>query len=454
MRVSAALSAALLASSATAAPLSISSILGLLTNDLTQLLSSLGITIQTNGTAHGATVAYNKQNPFTIDLSTILSNARNSHAITWPAGVSGSNYINWKTFKANGANLGGWLEKEQTHDPIWWNSYAPNAPDEWTLCQTLGSQCGPVLEARYASFLNTSTIDQLASVGVNTLRIPTTYAAWVKVPGSALYSGNQQTYLRTITQYAITKYNMHIIIGLHSLPGGVNNLDIGEALFHDAWFYNSTNLDYSFQAVDGVLNFIKTSGHQNAFTIAPINEASDNLAGFGSADGLSVNATNWINTYMDGVLAKIAKVDRRIPMMIQDCFKGASYWAPFYDASQNIVFDSHVYYFAAAGTYAGYVNPAVCGQAQYIANAETKFPVFIGEWSLQAMYNNTLAGRKTLFDTQRYAWQRYNAGGTFWTAVSYATTKVDGEGTQRDYWSYIDLINAGVITTQTNSSYC
>lgn len=63
---------------------------------------------------------------------------------------------------------------------------------------------------------------------------------------------------------------------------------------------------------------------------------------------------------------------------------GASFWAPFYDASTNLHIDSHVYYFAAAGTYANYVNPAVCGQAQYIAQ-ETKFPVFIGEWSLQAM---------------------------------------------------------------------
>jgi hypothetical protein len=123
----------------------------------------------------------------------------------------------------------------------------------------------------------------------------------------------------------------------------------------------------------------------NAFTISPLNEASDNLAGFGSAAGLTQNGTDWINTYYDGVLKKIAKLDKRIPLMIQDCFKGASFWAPFYNTSTNIVFDSHVYYFAAAGTYSNYVNPAVCGQASFIAE-ETKFPVFIGEWSLQAMY--------------------------------------------------------------------
>ena len=89
-----------------------------------------------------------------------------------------------------------------------------------------------------------------SSVGVNTLRIPTTYAAWVSVPGSAFYRGAQVSHLRHIANYVIRKYGMHCIIGLHSLPGGINNLDIGEAFFHNAWFYNLTNLDYSFQAVD------------------------------------------------------------------------------------------------------------------------------------------------------------------------------------------------------------
>ena len=302
--------------------------------------------------------------------------------------------------------------------------------------------------------MNTSTIDKLASVGVNVLRIPTTYAAWVSVPGSQFYHGNQQKYLNTIVKYAIEKYNMHCILGLHSLPGGVNNLDIGEALFHDAWFYNATNLAYSYKAIDAMLKFVVATGHTNAFTIAPINEASDDISKFGTSAGLSDKAADWIVTYINGVFKKVAKVDKRIPVMLQDCFKGAGYWAPLFNSAANLVMDSHVYYFAAAGTYSQYVLPAVCGQAAYLANLETTFPTFVGEWSLQTMYNNTLAGRKSVFDTQRYAWQKYVAGGSFWTAVSYSTTPVDGEGTQREYWSYIDLINEGVITTQTNASYC
>jgi hypothetical protein len=263
-----------------------------------------------------------------------------SSTATAQATTSGG-FIDWKTFKANGANLGGWLEKEQTHDvstfpppaifhcansilqPIWWASVAnlSSTPDEWTLCQTLGDQCGPTLEARYESFLNKTTIDELDSVGVNTLRIPTTYAAWINVPGSALYHGNQQQYLKTITDYAINTYGMHVIIGLHSLPGGVNNLDIGEALMHDDFFYNTTNLNYAYDAVDAILDFIKASGNMTAWTIGPINEASDNLSGFGTSAGLSSKGAQWVADYITGTLARTAKVDSRIPVMVQDCFK-------------------------------------------------------------------------------------------------------------------------------------
>jgi glucan 1,3-beta-glucosidase len=220
MRSSAVLTAALMAGAVNAAPTTglISNILGLITNDLNKLLSSLGIKLRTDGGKHGATVPYHQQCPFTIPAVNV-SPDRFSHDLTWGNGVNGANFVDWKTFKANGANLGGWLEKEQTHDPVWWSQVGGDgAPDEWTLCQNLGSKCASVFEERYASFLNTSTIDQLATVGVNTLRIPLTYAAFIDVPGSQLHHGNQLNYLKTITNYAITKYNMHSKSSLYHHP--------------------------------------------------------------------------------------------------------------------------------------------------------------------------------------------------------------------------------------------
>jgi glucan 1,3-beta-glucosidase len=95
----------------------------------------------------------------------------------------------------------------------------------------------------------------------------------------------------------------------------------------------------------------------------------------------------------------------------------------------------------------------VCGQAS-VAPGDGKFPVFIGEWSLQVLYNNTYDARESIFNTEGYAWSRYVQGGSSWGAIFNGTDSVDGEGTQRDYWSYDRLIDAGVIKGPTNVTYC
>ncbi|KAJ5125254.1 hypothetical protein N7448_004582 [Penicillium atrosanguineum] len=370
------------------------------------------------------------------------------------ATLAAGEYTDWTSFKANGVNLGGWLEQEEVFDQYWWDQYAPNATDEWTFCETLGDQCGPVLEQRYASYITTDDIDKVAAVGVNTLRIPTTYAAWIKFPGSALYHGNQKEYLKEITTYAIEKYNMRIVVGLHSLPGGVNSLDIGEKAGNDGWFQNYTNLAWSYKAVDQVLEFFVETGYPWAFTIAPINEASDNPSAFASVNTLTTNGTNWILKYTNGVLARVARVDKRIPVMLQDCFLGEEHWSPHFATGTNLVIDTHVYYFAASGVYSQWANGAICGQASAVGG-DGKFPVYIGEWALQTLYSNTFKNRQSLFNTQRYAWSYYAQGGSFWNIKHNSSAAVDGQGTQRDYWSYERLIDAGVIHKPiSNATYC
>ncbi|KAJ5348273.1 uncharacterized protein N7506_001526 [Penicillium brevicompactum] len=363
------------------------------------------------------------------------------------ATISRGDWTDWTKYKANGVNLGGWLEQEQ----VLTNIGGTNTPPRRS---TNGHSCGSVLEERYATFVTTADIDKLAAVGVNTLRIPTTYAAWVTVPGSALYHGNQKDYLQKISVYAIEKYNMRVIVGLHSLPGGVNSLDIGEKSGNDGWFFNTTNLGYSLQAVDQVLNFFVETGYPWAFTISHINEASDNPSAFASPNTLTTNGTNWIVKYTQGVLSRIARVDKRIPLMLQDCFLGEEHWSPLFPTGTNLVIDTHVYYFAASGVYSQWANGAICGQAS-VVGGDGKFPVFVGEWALQTLYSNKFANRKNLFDTQRYAWSFYAQGDSFWNIKHNSSAAVDGQGTQKDYWSYEGLIDAGVIhSVNTTASYC
>lgn len=372
----------------------------------------------------------------------------------FPSQVSSTSF-NWKTSKANGVNLGGWLLQESTIDTAWWTTNCGSAVDEWTCCANLGSRCASVLDRRYATWITPADIDKLATAKINLLRIPTTYAAWVQVPGSQLYSGNQASYLKTIAAYAINKYDMHIILDIHSLPGGVNGMPFGEREGGFGWFNNATALDYSYRAVSAAIDFIKTSGMASHFTLEPLNEAVDNrdITKFGTPLALSDAGAAWVIKYMQGVrtLLQTAKLD--VPLMISDGFKGEPYFSPSFPATANIVFDVHNYYFAGRGADSATAQALICADAK-ASVGDGKFPVFIGEWSVQTELNNRLANRRKLLNTGLYAFDKYERGSAYWTAKFSGAAVVDGEGTQADYWDYSKFIALGYISPAEGKRHC
>jgi aryl-phospho-beta-D-glucosidase BglC (GH1 family) len=364
-------------------------------------------------------------------------------------------YINWKTFKANGVNFGGWLAQEAVIDPTWWSQNCGSTTDEWTCCTRLGAQCGPVLERRYATFITPSDIDKLASTGINVLRIPTTYAAWVKVPGSQFYSGNQASFFKNIASYAIAKYGMHIILDIHSLPGGVNGMGFGEGEGRFGWFNNQTALDYSLLAVSSALQYIQNSDTPQAYTLAPINEPVDNrdFSTFGTPAALTDNGVAWVQRYINAVISKTQAVNAKIPVMFQGSFKGEAFWSPKFPAATNLVFDVHNYYFAGRGTDSDTLTADICSDAKLSAG-DGKFPVFIGEWSIEAGADNKFANRAKNLNTGLYAFSQYERGSAYWTAKFSGNVPVAGQGVQGDYWNYEGFIDLGIINPSQGKQYC
>ena len=369
-------------------------------------------------------------------------------------GGSMAQYLNWSNYKGNGVNLGGWLCQESTIDTTWWAENSKGAEDEWGLCANQGSQCGPILERRYATYITPGDIDKLAGAGINTLRIPTTYAAWVKVPGSQLYSGNQINFLKTIATYAITKYKMHIIIDVHSLPGGVNGMPFGEASGHFGWFNNQTALDYSLEAIDAVLDYVQNqSGSPSSYTIAPINEPVDDITQFGFPLALTDSGADWVLKYILAVNTKVRAINPKIPIMFQGSFRGESFWSSKLPSDANIVMDVHNYYFAGRSASGANITEYICQDAA-AASGDGKFPVFIGEWSIQAEIKNTFAGRQKALNTGLYAFSQYARGSAYWTAKFSGNATVNGEGTQADYWNYLYFVDNNLINPAEGAGMC
>ncbi|KAL2110438.1 hypothetical protein VUR80DRAFT_1153 [Thermomyces stellatus] len=350
-------------------------------------------------------------------------------------------YLDWSSFDVMGVNLGGWLHQEQNIDPGWWDQHAPGTVDEWDFCVALGSNCGSVLEKRYATYITTKDIDTLAEAGINVIRVPLGYNAWVEVPGSQLYHGNQVSFLKSIADYAWSKHGIHTIIDIHSLPGGLNGMGLGEKEGNFGWFQNETALEYSYQAVEAAIDFIQSSDHPEAFTLAPINEPVDNrdFSKFGTPEALTEEGAAWVLQYLQGVLTRVQAANPSIPVMLQGSFKPEEYWSPNFPDDANVVFDVHNYYFAGRPTTSENIPQFICEDARNSAG-DGRFPVVIGEWSIQAASNNTFDSREVNLNTGLGAWSQYTQGSIYWTYKSLGTETVDGEGTLGDYWNFSDFI--------------
>ena len=355
-------------------------------------------------------------------------------------------YVDWRTFKANGVNLGSWFCLEKSMVPKFFEQHG-NTHDEWTACEKFGA-AGALLDEHYKTWFTKADIDTFAAAGVNTLRIPFVYAAWIKVPSSPHYHGPQIEIMKELATYAIEKYGMHIVLDLHALPGGVNWLDIGEAHGHGDWFFSEANLELSYQAVDAVLNYIQhTSGHPGSYTLAPVNEAVDSkdLRMFGTPFALSDKAAEWLLKYFIGVIERTEAVNKDIPVMLQDSFKGEEFWSSRLPASANVVVDVHIYYFAGRQCNSDTVLPIIEHDGK-TANKTNKFPVVVGEWSIETEFNNQLNKRKELFEAGRAVFNKHTQGNIYWSGKVESEAKLAGEGVRRDYWSYLHMIKDGVVT--------
>jgi hypothetical protein len=76
-----------------------------------------------------------------------------------------------------------------------------------------------------------------------------------------------------------------------------------------------------------------------------------------------------------------------------------------------------------------------------------KFPVFVGEWSIQTEFDNKLGSRGKLFEAGRWAFQAFVQGSAFWTGKMFGNgeVQVHGEGDQKGHWDFMGLIDDGLV---------
>ncbi|KAI3621768.1 glycoside hydrolase family 5 protein [Moniliophthora roreri] len=304
--------------------------------------------------------------------------------------------------KVRGVNLGGWLVLEPWISPsIFDNTGNPDIIDEWTF----GLYQNPdvalaTLQKHWDTFITEDDFAAISAAGLTHVRLPVGHWAF-DVSDSEPYIQGQLPYVFKAIEWA-KKYDLHVILDLHSAPGSQNGFDnSGQRLDTGPnWHRRKENIARTNKILKQIVATFQNETTV-ADTIAPLNEP----AGFFGQLILNVTKQYWLDSYQSIRYPEGDSTKSDLLVLIHDTFQGISYWNGFMSAPQyeGVGIDTHVYQMFNDQTVrlndTGHIQQA-CSSAKDIQSAVNMY-VIVGEWTPSfhdcAKYLNGL-GRGARYD--------------------------------------------------------
>lgn len=372
--------------------------------------------------------------------------------------------------KVRGVNLGNWFCLEK-----WMKPKLFEGCDEWDesgLIETLPEESKRRLKEHYETYITEEDIAFLAKSGVNLLRIPISFAIFGDEGDRIGYA----EYLDQAFDWA-EKYNIKILIDLHSVKGGQNGFDNSGYCLLCTWHLHPEYVEETYLLLEKVVK--RYANRKAFFGIEPLNEPA-------SSDILQGNISRYREKYPERVALSepipdefiydfYLEVYRRLKpllpegavIVLSDQFN-LSKWENFMPADEypGVWLDTHKYICFSEGAigaddgysavsekfqgsstlqrYLDFIKEAFLSDVQRAARFH---PVMVGEWCLvnkmkdikeaadpeeKAKYYRALA------DAQIAAWEA-GEGGAYW---SY---RVEGED-EDDAWDFCKCVKNGWLT--------
>ncbi|RBQ79828.1 hypothetical protein FVER14953_08463 [Fusarium verticillioides] len=351
--------------------------------------------------------------------------------------------------KIRGVNLGSqfiierWMAEES-----WKNMGCSAYNDEWACVKGIGQEkANAAFKKHWETWITEDDIKQIASIGLNAVRIPVGYWMYEDIIQKGEYWPRGGIWhLDRIVGWC-KKHGIYAVIGLHSAPGisSPNEQFTGHSIPNPG-FYTTDNYERAFKFLEWMTKRIHTNG--NYTTVGMLEVLNEPVrAGKWKAEADDMIKNYYPGAYkriqaMEGYL-KVPKADR---LHIQ--YMGKSWGAGdprlylpdddliFFDAHRYLSFDNRI-----AGNKKAYIETACKdNMGQH---------VFVGEWSLSV--NSTLKntdefkiqGQETWYKAYWAAQAESFEKGDGWFFWSW---KCDGELGKKDWrWCYQAAVAAGVI---------
>ncbi|ANB14244.1 Exg2p [Sugiyamaella lignohabitans] len=173
-----------------------------------------------------------------------------------------------------GVNLGGWLVTEPFITPSFFsNTSNPPIVDEWTLVGSLNASGGmanvkQTLETHYATWVNETTLQEIAAAGLDHVRIPYGYWAVKTYPGDQYLPQVSWRYLLRAIEWC-RKYGLRVSLDFHAAPGSQNGWNHSGRQGYPHWLNGTQGLVYGNQSLelhDQLSKFFSQDRYKNIIT--------------------------------------------------------------------------------------------------------------------------------------------------------------------------------------------
>lgn len=285
--------------------------------------------------------------------------------------------FDYATEQIKGVNLGGWFVLEAFITPsifdIWCEpSDDSQVPvDEYHYTQKLGKEVAyDRLSTHWDTWITENDFKQISKLGLNFVRIPIGYWAFVLKDDDPYVQG-QTEYLDRALGWA-KKYNIKAWIDLHGAAGSQNGFD-NSGLRDHLDFQNGDNTEITLKALKSLVDKYASSDWEDV--VIGIELLNEPLGPSLSLDKLK--------SYLSEGYEYVRDIGDQA-VIIQDAFQASGYWNDFLtlDNYWNVVVDHHHYQVFSAGELQRSIDDHISTACNWGWDAKKEYHWNIcGEWS-------------------------------------------------------------------------
>lgn len=282
-------------------------------------------------------------------------------------------FLGYEKDLVKGVNLGGWFVLEPYITPSLFEAFGDDIPvDEYHYCEYLGKdEAQSRLEDHWSTWYNESDFAKIASRGMNLVRIPIGYWAFVLKDDDPYVQG-QVDYLDQAIEWA-RAYDLKVWIDLHGAAGSQNGFD-NSGIRDQIEFQQDNNVNVTLTALQAI--FDKYGGKEYLDVIVGIELLNEPLGSSLDMDQLNLF---WKWAYEN--LRSTGSVQN---VIIQDAFTQSGYFNDKFllDDYWGVVIDHHHYQVFSTGELNRTIDEHVEVACQWGKDAAKEWHWNLcGEWS-------------------------------------------------------------------------